>query len=61
MTPARKLIHSLIACFSEFQACIDEFNGLFVIADGHNDQIFDIGFAVLNIFSDVEFATGGVQ
>lgn len=61
MTSAWELIHSLVTCLSVLESCVDQVNGLFVVANGYDDQVLNIGLAILDVFSDLELLVGGVQ
>ena len=51
----------LVAHFSILQACIDQLNGLLIILYWNDDKILHKGLALLDRFSNGEFAVGRIE
>lgn len=53
MASTRKLVHALVSSLPVLESCINQVDGLLVVADGHNDQILNISLSKLNVLPDL--------
>ena len=61
VTSTRQLIHFLVAGDAIVQPCVDQLNGLFVVANWHYREILNIDLTKFQIFPDLQFSVAWVQ